>query len=652
MERVVLTNEEVNILKNKGCEIGGEAQDIELEDEEVKQAKQYIDNVYDVQYKKTPEGVADRYQRLRLRVEQLKENSITVPTYVTNDIISLKKLVEIANIIKQNEYFKYESCPIEIHDGYEYLVLEQGILFYKALTWFFDKHSTTTRMWVGDIRIVYLYYLQYYVGLMVYRNKERIISFILNDQNLQRMYDDSKTPEDIREILRWMFGIDTPIERQVEYFCKPVWFHQKTICDDTADVRRYSALVGSRFRAVQHKLFDYIERQFKCRSTYLRITTGPFSICNPTEITIQPQCVEQRIDHYMSWPSYGYIDVHKYQNFIPKASITNINFNAFKWLEESDLSYEAPQITHALQITHDRRDIIFADLQNLATMFETYDSDKMLDSFCHYVQKWRPKILAVAHISKQYTQAIKHRIGYRHCISTANGAQDYDMELAVYSNEKLNSAIGKYRDKFNGNFITLKLPAAKISIICSNIKPLSLNVVKFNDQFLEVYNKGKKLLMRFFDVIIAHNPDVIIGRVPCLDVYSSIVQNITQHGYSLQQFETDFNRTQSHWIINKKDYSGICSTCPWVMSHSRPISYVANKNIFDGQSLRVHGANESYEAIAIKPFIITIIIIIIIIVIIIFNILYTVVECCRCLPATLPSQALSAFSRAQFTPIL
>jgi hypothetical protein len=576
MERVVLTDEEIHVLKNKGCKIGEDAQDIELEEGEIKQAKQYAERIRS-HLPKNDEGYEQAYSTAIMSIEKYEGRA---PHYLINYATFLKVMREIYNRISSKDYVNYDQCPIEKIEGYDFLIFDEGTIFYKSLTWFFDTTSQNSRMWVGDLRVVYQYLRSYQVGLMVYRAKEKTPAFIMSDSNLLALYSETNTPENIRDILRWMFGIDVDIERQVDWLKRPLWLNSRTVCDVDADVRRYAAGPKGVFRNFQHELFEYIEHRFNCVATYLRPTTGPFFYCNPAEVTIQPSAVEQLTQHPLSWTSYGYVGIEPYKSFIPK-NVYNTKFRVLQWLEESCMEYENKcdgQQSNTVQ----RSDIICVDIQQFKPMFENVSTEQMIDSLVFYMKQWNPKILMCINVPQQYTKQLKNMLGYRYHIAAYNGAWDKSVELVIYYNEHLKYTIHKYKDRVYSNFIIAEFMGYKVAFVAALMAPTYSTDIGYNDAFKEKYIKNKDKYERFIKDILHSKPDIIIGQFPMLDIYGTTAAELEAADYVTLKKRTDLDHYQSHWIWHRPNADILQHIYPWVMSKIRPIGFKCVPQIITG----------------------------------------------------------------------
>lgn len=578
MERVVLIDDEIDVLKQKGCYIGDETQDIVLEEGEIKEAKQYAERIRS-HLPKTDEEYELAYSKVVMKIEKYEGHA---PIYLQNYAVFLRVMREINRQVESKEYVNYDQYPIERIDGYDFLIFDKGAIFYKSLTWFFDTTSQNNRMWVGDLRVVYQYLRMYQVGLMVYQAKEKTPAFIMSDANLATMYHENETPENIREILRWMFGIDVDIAQQVEYLKRPLWLNSRTVCDADADVRRYAAGPKGIFRDFQHELFEYIERRFNCVATYLRPTTGPFFYCNPAEVTIQPVAVEQLTQHPLSWTSYGYVDITQYKKYVPR-NIYNTKFRVLQWLEESCMVYENKT---SRDCPTPKSSVICVDVQQFKSIFEGITIQQMINSLAYYVQRWSPKLLMCVNIPAEYTKQLKNTLGYRHHVSVYNGAWDKSIEMAIYYNDHMKYTIHKYKDRIYSNFITAEFMGYKVAFVAALMAPLYTTDIGYNDAFKEKYTKNREKYARFIRAVLDSAPVVIVGQFPSLDVYSTITQMLEDVDYTAKRSSTNIDHFQSHWIWHKSGMEIEQCIYPWSMAKIRPIGFKFCKDIIVGSSER------------------------------------------------------------------
>jgi hypothetical protein len=586
IERRVLTNSEINKLTIDGYDVGPKLPDIVLKDPEVIKAKEYVEQHVKNIVRDDPQTIAEKIRMITAQIEQLQNSQSDIPTHITNKLLLYQHLHAVATAVQRGEFFDHDKCPTEVHDGYDFIIFDKHTIFFKALTWFFDEPpAQLDRIWVGSLRVAYDYFVQYFIGLMAYECTENIRAFILSDQNLKRLYDEPETPENIRTHIRHVFGINIPIEEQVKHMERKSRINTTTLCDENADVRRYTTRLGHNFVSIQHELFGFVERRFNCAATYLRTVTGPFFNCNKAEITIKPKYVRQLLDHPMSWTSYGYRGVERYKQFIPKKPF-NLDFSEVRWLDESNITYESRMIQkqrdiqdiHHTQTVHNVSDIVSVDFMNGYAPYAGLDQHSMIDSLCHYAQNWVSKILVVCNVPFELTNLIKEKMKFPYCITTQCG-ENKDSTLAVYTHAEYRYEIIKHQAYEPENAILMNIGPCRVVFVCSTYG-MSIKHATDNYAFQKRYWKDKNFKTKFIDRILKYKPDVIIGYIYYFDVQHTILDRLKSEGYDAQYAETDNFGMRSNWLFYKKEYVGSQVVYPWLLSKCRPLGFTFDKNIF------------------------------------------------------------------------
>jgi hypothetical protein len=509
-------------------------------------------------YAKNPkiEKIYDYYTEL-LKLKDLDEDCKKINKIVTEGI--------------KMEPYNYKDRVV-VEDGYRFLYIDKGSVFYKSLTWWYDSIPNTKRTWCAMLDTASMYLKFYYIGMIAYKTLKKTKIFLLDEANLTKLVKDG-CPTNISDMIKDMFGSTMTLDERVKYMTniikKPILLYKSYECDKNAEKTLFGISNPFTYYGKQHDLYDYIEERFKCDGTIFGPAVTPLKNCQKIEITFSTNLLEIDKDNKYNWMNWNLNNVKEIRHFnldVFGRKFSNRNNALYYWMKTyKNLDYSYSDI---LSINVSEFDFIIK-----------MPLEKAAEELISYINKIKPKILALQELPTQFVNKIRTRCNFKQSYMVDNGSY-YGRVLAVFTRKFVPAAsIKKTYDKKCGS-IMLLINNKKLLFVNG---PISRGYINYNgnvyrENLYKSFVKNNANQESFLRDDLSQKPDFIIGDFNICHVEPSF-DILRKAG-----FKTDMNDTATNmrgdrtaWAWYKPELSGEFKIYNWHQCIHRPIGYKFDK---------------------------------------------------------------------------
>jgi hypothetical protein len=505
----------------------------------------------------------------RSEVEKLYEyyNEILKLKDVDADCKTINKIIADA---EKEPIFDYKKNII-VEDGYEIMIIDKGVHFYKALTWFYDKMPESDRTWCASIQDMMLYLKIYYIGSLAYKTTKKIRLFMLSNANLKRLLNDN-CPKDISEKIQDIFNIVDDLETAIkqQYRNKPLYVFRSYDCYKDAEQTFFKISSHKSRYQTQQLLYDYIEKRFKCDGTSHGPIVSPFKKCAGNEYAINPKVLEIDAKSTYTWMNWGLTSVKEIGHFnidVINSIYSNANNKLYYWLKtynNLDYSYS---------------DVLSINVHYLAPIFKM-TKDDAVDELIKYVNKINPKILALQEMPFEYVSKVRKQCNFYQSYYVSNGMYNNKMVLAVFVKKYTPALSIKASYDLRRGSIMLLINNKRLMFVHGPIGKSYFyrSSIVYIDQFYSLYDINVKMQETFLNDILSHKPDFIIGDFNIMPIATPL-QILRKAGYntSTNESPTSYHGVKVDWAWYKPELVGKFHIYNWHMSDHRPVGFTFDK---------------------------------------------------------------------------
>lgn len=493
----------------------------------------------------------------------------------------MQNMIDKFRIMRDSgENIAYESVPIVELEGYQFKEFDTQTTLYKGLVWFYDQlPKTPQRMWLGNLAIMEIYLRIYHAGILAYKPRKPMRSFILNKQNTVKLYEAPETPANIKHILSIVFGAGVTFVEQARMAPKPLELEKNCLCYPTAEHTAYLSMRKG-FRFLQQDLFEYIEQRFNCRSTYLPIQTSPFYACALCEITVWSDELEIDYQSEYCWTTWPLNDkIKRVKHILPYFSFKNTNMRMVRWFSTFDTDY------------YTTADILSINVHMLQSTVDI-DANEMIEKMNTMVRRIAPKILCLQECPKTAAETIRKRLGYQRMLYAKNGSRNDAMVLVCYTN--IPCAMRHIDKKYDlwRSMISVAHGGKKFLFVHGPIGTQYFNPKLMDKKsFYDAFAHNLKLRSAFIDDVIAEKPDFVIGDMNMLPIEQWHISALEAAGYDTddRQTPTSINAVKVDWAWYQPAMSGKTIVYPWIFTDHRPVGFLFDKQVIHNTQQKKHG---------------------------------------------------------------
>ena len=529
--------------------------------------------------------------------ETLTRDQSLKPVYEKMKADYLGKTCDSKNCTNYNEHiskkppyvFYADVGKYEVgDDGFLYFVLPSDTKMYKGTKYFYISFPKT-HFWVGCQKLAMDYAEWYGGGLNIYSNKKPIKLFVLNKENLEKVYDES-TDQNAKDLLQMIYGVRISIEDQTKWICKknPQWcgkiwlYDEHTGLRDDAKPNQYMPVWGSNL------IHDYFYETYHFDGTFLEYFMSPFREIMDEEISLNiglgPNGEDLRSNIEMIkndpdyWESWGLAIPTQDEFLLNETYPPNIGFRVNEWYQSIKPSKELfPDADFNVRIlSYNLRSLVCANM--LRTI------DDVTDDLLKFIELSNANIIFLQEYPVKHIDRIKSLKNYQTIITT-NGAEDLRLIALVNLNKNKFTKFDIIKDRkravrnsiilyyVDSSGKTIKIIGTHLEIGKRFMK--NTRFVEYSD-FYDIYKKNTKHRFEQLSKILNYNPDLIIGDFNFTPDDPEI-KVMSQSGFT-------FNDNGSTSIFKKKvDYAfakssivGVESPIQYFESDHKPIVFDFN----------------------------------------------------------------------------
>lgn len=538
------------------------------------------DDKYNSDINKFSSDEVELYNKFRKKYEGQTESKIA------------KELLERYSTFNfEEEYYDRIGEHIMMADGYEYILLPTGTIFYKGVKYFYEDMIKNKHFWCASKKTACEYAKPYFGSICVYRVENPVKLFILNDNNLNKLCDNHPS---IKNIVVGLYGLNLEFNEYKSMICeyKPAWCNSLWFCNEHRVSRdnfiktKYPASINNCWE-FHDALYDLMPLQ----GTILPYHISCFNQDHSEEINLNTfnNKIEMIKDTPLFWKNWN-IDLPPINKFMLNERYPrNYNFKVFDWYNKphhNNITYGYDKID--IPEKNNYR-ILSYNIRELTSANALHSSDELLNALNSIIEKVDPDILFLMEVP--YSLVTKIGRGY-HRVYTPNGSNyQKGMQLLVVTKKQIYSRIieYKYKAKFR-NSILLDFESTKI--ICTHLeigeRYESLRCFAPISEFTEKYKINYEARMGQLGLLVKASPDIIVGdfnfsiddkEITNLKNYKYNDQGITSiHGtkvdfafygdritgreYILEYYESDHKPLIFDFYVKKsKTYTGGTKEC-------------------------------------------------------------------------------------------
>ena len=491
---------------------------------------------------------------------------------------------------------KYEKGD----DGFLYFVLPSNTKMYKGTKYFYSSFPKT-HFWVGCQKLAMDYGEWYGGGLNIYQNKKPIRLFVLNKENLEKVYAESNDNH-AKELLQMIYGVNIDIEEQTKWICKknPQWCGKVWLYDEHISLRpdpkpnRYMPVWGSNL------IHDYFYEKYHFDGTFLEYFMSPFREIMDEEISLNigidqnGEDLSQNIEMIKNDPDYWEnwnLDLPNEKDFLLNETYPpNMGFKVNDW-------YKSVEVTKELFDNYDNLNqnkladnnqqnikILSYNVHNLVSANILIDKERVFNNLMKLLELSNAHIIFLQEFPEEYVGKIKEIKKYQHIITT-NGADDLRLvalvDLKKCKFAKFDILKDRKRSQRNSILLHFGFDNKMIKIIGTHLeigKKFMKNTrfVEYAD-FYDIYKKNIRLRIEQLDKILAHSPDIIIGdfNFTSSDPEMKIIES---KGYSFNPNNyTSIHQKKVDYAFAKKNIKGNEKIINYYESDHKPILFEINE---------------------------------------------------------------------------
>jgi endonuclease/exonuclease/phosphatase family metal-dependent hydrolase len=475
-------------------------------------------------------------------------------------------------------------------DGFLYFVLPPNTKMYKGTKYFYSSFPKT-HFWVGCQKLAMDYAEWYGGGLNIYSNKKPVKLFVLNKENLEKVYDES-TNQNAKDLLQMIYGVRISIEEQTKWICKKnpqwcgkIWLYDEHIgLRDDAKPNQYMPVWGSNL------IHDYFYETYNFDGTFLEYFMSPFREIMDEEISLNiglgpsgenlGSNIEMIKDDPDYWESWG-LNIPPQDEFLLNETYPpNIGFRVNEWYQPIKPSKELFPLIPAPAIR-----ILSYNLRSLVCANVLRSIDAVANDLLKLIELSDAAIIFLQEYPVEHLDRIKSLKNYQTIITT-NGDEDLRLVALVNLNKTKFTKFDIIKDRKRAirNSILLYFNDSSgkpIKIIGTHLEigkrfMKNTRFVEYSD-FYDIYKKNIKYRFEQLSKILSYKPDIIVGDFN-FKPDDPEIKLMNQSGFTF----SDVNETTS--IFKKKvDYAffgsninGNESTIQYFESDHKPIIFDFN----------------------------------------------------------------------------
>lgn len=553
--------------------------------------------------------------------EQAKKDTEIDQSY-KNIYEKTKKLYEISNeddnnYIKAKKYYSQRPETVLLDklgtrvnkDGWEFLQLPESTTLYKGMRYFY-KGMPDKMIWVGDKEVAIKFAERYCGGINVYNTKKEFQFLVLNEHNLTKIWNEA--PDEMKEDISVVYGINTTIEKQTERTCRvhPSWCENLWLYDENECIIPNPAKLQhlpANDEAVRfHK---YIFEKYKFDGTFLEYYITPFENWNhDEEICLNLLKIKDDIellhDNNLSWETWGLDLIDESKFLFNERYPVNRGFRIVNW-------YKLPDLNNIPVADPDKTSILTFNVNGLISANALHEPEKVLELLCKLLGKIKSNIVILQEFPNNYLQKIKS-IGYK-VIHTVN-PQKY-LSLVVLTDEFCKFEIIEDRQRTVRNSILFYYKSAKIVATHLEIGYKYESARRFLEysEFMHNYKRNVEMRTSQLKKILTKSPDFIVGDFN-FGLDDTEMELFKDYHQGLSTVPTSIYGNKVDWVMSKNKVSADEQVIQYSESDHKPLLFSFKAENIKGGYDGFSGYNS--QILDIKPFIFLMIITLLIIILV------------------------------------